>query len=167
MPDSWRVLRIAASWSRNYGFCAVDVTFPTACPAAESEPHTMIRFFASVLLGLLIGIIVGLYLGWVQFPVEYIDSPARDLAQRYKDEYTVMVASGYLLDGDALGAIERLSVLGIDNAATFVQEVTERYITNSRDVGDIRRLVTLAEGLGRLMPIMEPYRQLSTVVPRS
>lgn len=126
----------------------------------------MMRFLASVLIGLLVGIVLGLYLGWVQFPVEYIDSPAHDLAQRYKDEYTVMVASGYLLDGDAQGAIERLAVLGVENAPTFVQEVTERFITNSRDVNDIRRLVALTEGLGRLTPIMEPYRQLSTTVPR-
>ena len=42
----------------------------------------------------------------------------------------------------------------------YVQEVAERYITNSRDVDDIRPLVALADGLGRLTPIMEPYREV-------
>jgi hypothetical protein len=68
-----------------------------------------------------------------------------------------MIAAGYLADGDASGAVERLSVLGVDNVPLYVQELTERYITNSRDIEDIRHLVALADGLGRLTPIMEPY----------
>ena len=39
--------------------------------------------------------------------------------------------------------------------------ITERYITHSRQVEDIRLLVTLAEGLGRLTPPMESFRQLA------
>jgi hypothetical protein len=118
----------------------------------------MVRFLLSLLVALLVGLGIGLYLGWVQFPQQTVDSSASVLAQRYKDEYVLMVAGGYLEDGDLGGALERLRLLGADNAPAFVQEVTERYITNSRDVDDIRYLVALAEGLGRLTPIMEPYR---------
>jgi hypothetical protein len=123
----------------------------------------MIRFLLSLLLGLAVGLVIGLYLGWVQFPVEFLDSPASQLAQRHKDEYTVMVASGYLVDRDPSAAVERLRMLGVDNIPAYVQEVTERYISASRDVEDIRQLVALAEGLGRLTPPMEPYRQLSAL----
>jgi hypothetical protein len=118
----------------------------------------MVRFLLSLLVALLVGLGIGLYLGWVQFPQQTIDSPANALAQRYQDEYAVMIAAGYLDDHDLTGALERLRVLGVDNAPAFIQEVTERYITNSRDIDDIRYLVALSEGLGRLTPIMEPYR---------
>ncbi len=121
----------------------------------------MSRFLISLVAGLIVGIGLGLFLGWVQFPVEYVDSPASGLSQRYKDDYTVMIAGGYVVDRDLSGAIDRLRILGVDNAPQHVQDVTERFITNSRDVDDIRPLVVLAEGLGRLTPIMEPYRQVS------
>ncbi len=120
----------------------------------------MVRFFVSLLVALLVGLGLGLYLGWVQFPVQETDSAATALAQRYKDEYAVMIAQGYLADQDITGALERLRLLQVDNIPAYVQEVTERYITNSRDVRDIRVLVALSEGLGRLTPIMEPYRPL-------
>lgn len=120
----------------------------------------MVRLVVSLLIGLIIGLGVGLYLGWVTFPKQYINSPANSLAQRYKDDYAVMIAAGYLKDGDLGGAVERLRVLGIGNIPAFVQEVAERYISNSRDAEDISYLVALAEGLGRLTPIMQPYLQL-------
>jgi hypothetical protein len=123
----------------------------------------MIRFFLSLLAGLVVGLVIGLYLGWVQFPVEYVDSPAASLARRHQDDYTIMIAAGYLSDRDVSGAVERLALLGVENVPAHVQEVTERYITDSRDVNDIRMLVALSEGLGRLTPIMEPYRQLSLI----
>lgn len=121
----------------------------------------MLRFLVSLLIGLAVGVVVGLYLGWVQFPVEFVDSPASSLAERYKDDYIVMVASGYLKDGDLGGAVERLRILGVPNIPAYVQEVTERYISNSQNADDISVLVTLSESLGRLTPIMLPYRKIA------
>jgi hypothetical protein len=51
-----------------------------------------------------------------------------------------------------------MRLLGAENVPAYIQDTTERYITNSRDIDDIRALVALSEGLGRLTPIMEPYR---------
>jgi hypothetical protein len=121
----------------------------------------MIRFVISLAIGLAVGLGIGLYLGWVQFPVEYVNSPASDLSQRYKDDYVVMIASGYLRDGDLQAAVDRLRLIGVGNIPAFVQETAERYITNSREVSDIRVLVALAEAMERLTPIMQPYRQVS------
>lgn len=121
----------------------------------------MLRALLSLIVGLIIGVGVGLYLGWVQFPVQYVNSPASALAQRYQDEYTVLIAGGYLADSDEFGAIERLRVLGIDNVPEYVQQMTERFITTSRDVRDIQYLVALSEGLGRTSPLFERFRQLS------
>jgi hypothetical protein len=121
----------------------------------------MVRFLLSFVAALILGLLLGLYLGWVQFPVKYTDSTADRLAQRYKDEYTVMVANSYLDDNDLTGALERMRLLGVDNVPAYIQDTTERYITNSSGVDDIRALVGLSSGLGRLTPIMEPYRALS------
>ncbi len=121
----------------------------------------MVRFLLSLGVALLIGIGIGLYVGWVIAPVEYVDSPASALAQRYKDEYAVMIAAAYAQDRDLTGAIERLRVLGVENVPQYIQEVTERYITNSSSLDEIRTLVLLAEGMGRLTPVMEPYRQVT------
>ncbi|PJF23404.1 MAG: hypothetical protein CUN56_01045 [Phototrophicales bacterium] len=122
----------------------------------------MRRFLVSLLLGIGLGIGGGIALGWGPLAVVYVDGPASALAQRYRDEYTVMIAAGYRADQDALGAIERLRILGEDNIPLYVQEVTERFITNSRDIDDIYHLVALAEGLGRLTEIMIPFRQVTT-----
>ncbi|MBL8164444.1 MAG: hypothetical protein JNJ61_20820 [Anaerolineae bacterium] len=121
----------------------------------------MVRVLLSLLVGLLVGAVIGLYLGWFQFPVQFVNSPAASLAERFQDDYVVMIASGYLKDGDLGGAVDRLRILGVANIPAYVQEVTERYISNSRDARDIGYLVALAEGLGRLTPIMQPYRQVA------
>ncbi|QPC83209.1 hypothetical protein G4Y79_02200 [Phototrophicus methaneseepsis] len=120
----------------------------------------MQRFFISIGIGIVAGLLAGLFIGWNLAPTEYINSPMPALAERYQQEYTVMIAEGYLLDADALGAVERLRVLGVSNVPLYVQEVTETFISNSRDLEDIRKLVALAAGLGRLTPVMEPYYQL-------
>ncbi len=120
----------------------------------------MIRFLLSLAVSIFIGIGIGLYIGWVAYPAQDVNGPASRLAERYKDEYTVMVAAGYLKDGDLGGAVDRLRLLGQGNIPAYVQGVTERYISNSRDSNDIAYLVALAEGLGRLTPIMQPYAQL-------
>ena len=119
------------------------------------------RLFISTVIGILLGLGIGLYVGWVAVPLEYTDSPLSDLNPRYQETYTLMVAEGYLSDGDIEGALRRLSALGVDNVPLYVQELTERYITTSRDVNDIRILVALSAGLGRLTPPMENFQQLS------
>lgn len=121
----------------------------------------MVRILVSLLLGALVGLGIGLFLGWVQFPPQPVDSPASALAPRYKDDYAIMVARAFVRDSDLTGAFERLRPLESENIPTFVQEVTERTISASGNISDIRALVALAAGLGRLTPIMEPYLQPS------
>lgn len=121
----------------------------------------MLRFVISLIIGLVLGALIGLYLGWVQFPVQFVNSPASSLSERAKNDYMVMVAAGYLKDGDLGGAVERLRLLGVPNIPAYVQQVTESYISNSQDVNDISYLVALSEAMGRLTPIMQPYRRVS------
>lgn len=118
----------------------------------------MLRILLSLLAALIVGAGIGLYLGWVAFPAQAAVSPASTLATQYQDEYTVMIAAAWLVDRDTTAALDRLRVLAVPNIPAYVQDVTERYITGSRSIEDIRQLVALAEALGRLTPIMEPYR---------
>lgn len=121
----------------------------------------MKRFLISLLVGVLVGLATGVFLGWGPFPVEYTNGPVTELRQTYRDDYTVMVAEGYVLDGNTNGAFERLRMLQVESVPQHVQDVTERYISASGDIEDIRALVALSEALGRLTPIMEPYREVS------
>ena len=119
----------------------------------------MLRFLISLLIGIFIGFAIGLYLGWVPFPVEYVNSPASALAQSYKDDYTVMVANAWLQDQDTELALTRLRLLEVENIPQHVQDVTERYISGSVFIDEMPSLVALSEALGRLTPIMIPDRQ--------
>lgn len=121
----------------------------------------MRRFIQPVLLGLILGGLLGLYLGWFQFPREAYRSDMTELAQSFRDDYAVLIAAGYAADGDLPGALERLSRLRVDDMPRFVQRLTDRVIASSaRDIRDIRLLVALARGLGRLTPAMEPFLDL-------
>ena len=121
----------------------------------------MIRWFVSLILGLGVGFAAGVGVGWFVAPVEYVDSPISALAPEYKEAYTLMVASGFLVDNDLDGAIERLRLLRVDNVMDYVQQYTERCITQSCNLNTIRTLVALSEALGRLTPPMENFRQFS------
>lgn len=121
----------------------------------------MLRFVISLIIGGLLGLGGGFVYGWVVDPAQYIDSPMSSLARRYQDDYTLMIAAGFAVDADVDAALDRLSRLGVDNVPAYVQEITERYITNARDIDDIRLLVNLSDGLGRLTPPMDRFRQLN------
>ncbi|MBN1286701.1 MAG: hypothetical protein JXB47_14985 [Anaerolineae bacterium] len=118
----------------------------------------MRRLVLSVAIGTLLGIVAGFVVGWGIAPVRYVDSPLGLLAQPYKEEYTVMVASAYRLDGDLDLAIKRLAPLGLPITTDWVQQVTERYISRGKSVASITDLVALSEAMGRLTPAMEIYR---------
>lgn len=120
----------------------------------------MTRIVLSLIVGLALGLAAGIYIGWVQSPVEYIDSPLSALDQDHLDDYTLMVAYGFVADDDLNGAVDRLRKLNVPSVPAYVQNVTERFITQGRDVEDIRQLVVLAEAMGRLTPLMEAYRSV-------
>lgn len=120
----------------------------------------MIRLLVSLFLGLILGALLGLYLGWVQFPVEFVNSPISQLDPEYREGYTVMIANGFQSDGDALGAVERLRVLGVANVPEYIFRQAERLISNSRDISDIQALIALSEGLGRTSPLFDQYREI-------
>jgi hypothetical protein len=122
----------------------------------------MRRLLLSVAVGTIIGVTAGFIIGWGIAPVRYVDSPLDQLDPQYKEEYTVMVAAAFRLDGDRELAIERLRPLGEPNIPQWVQEITERAISVSRRAAEITDLVALSEALGRLTDAMRPYRLAPT-----
>lgn len=122
----------------------------------------MLRIIRSLLSGLLIGTAAGLFFGWIQFPTGGRNSALSDLAQPYRDGYTVMIAAGYAVDADLAGASERLSPLYADLTGPELRQSIERIITTSaHDLDDIRLLVELARDLGQLSAIMRPFLEPS------
>lgn len=119
----------------------------------------MIRVFISTVLGVLLGIGIGLGIGW-GLPQEYTESTIAELAPQYRESYTVMIAMAYVQEHDVDAALQRLRVLGVENIPAYVQELAERYISTSRSVEDIRLLVALSEGFGRLTAPMQSFCQL-------
>ncbi|MCY3778924.1 MAG: hypothetical protein OXG78_01320 [Chloroflexi bacterium] len=118
----------------------------------------MLRFLRSLTLGLLLGALVGIYFGWVLFPAESRRSRLSDLSPPYRDEYSVMVAAGYVSDADPQAAIARISRLASEDVPGALRDTTERIIlTSSRDLDDIALLVHLAEGLGQSTEAMQPF----------
>ncbi len=128
----------------------------------------MQRLVLALLVGLVIGVGAGLFIGWVVSPVQYVQSPMSDLSRRYKDEYTVMVAAAYQVDGDLTEALRRLQLLGAENIPLYVRDVTERYISENGpgQESDIRNLVVLSRALGYYTPPMQPFT-VSTAAPGS
>lgn len=121
----------------------------------------MRRFLPYIVPGLVFGGLIGLYLGWFQFPRETFRGGMSDLAQSFRDDYVVMVAAGYVVDGDLPGALDRLSRLGVDDVPQYVRRLADRVIaTSARDIRDIRLLVALARGMGQLTPAMAPFLDL-------
>ncbi|NOX61505.1 MAG: hypothetical protein GXP42_06105 [Chloroflexi bacterium] len=56
-------------------------------------------------VGMLIGLVL---LGWVLFPVRWTNTYPRDLRPELRDDYLVMVADSYAIEGDLLKAAERM-----------------------------------------------------------
>jgi len=115
-----------------------------------------------VIAGLLLGLVGGLVLGWLVWPVEYFDTDLPDLRSGYKDDYVVMVGASYLLNNDLARATERLDKLGVPNQGQYVAVQAERYISEGRDVNDIRSLVALSKGLGTHTDRMVMYFATAT-----
>lgn len=118
-----------------------------------------------VILGLAAGIIVGLLIGWVVWPVSYVDTSLEDLSPEEKEDYILLVAHVYYSDGDLEKAKARLEKLGLPNVNQSLSALIDRYISEGRNEEDIRALVSLADGLGIASPQMVAYLATQTPLP--
>jgi len=119
----------------------------------------MVRLIFSIVIGLGVGLAIGLFIGWNVAPVQYVESPLSGMSQHYTDDYTVMVASAYQVDGDLVEALHRLQPLRVVSIPQYVRDVTERYISESGtgNENDIRTLVVLSRAFGYYTPPMQAF----------
>jgi hypothetical protein len=121
-----------------------------------------IRSLLIILLGLVAGIGLGLYLGWVAWPTEFTDADPVILQDRYRRDYTLMIAAAYGQDNDLVAAQRRLANVDEEDGKAWLLTVTVDAILAQRDANDIRQLVQLATDLGLYSPVLQPYLTPST-----
>jgi hypothetical protein len=109
------------------------------------------------LIGLATGVALGLLVGWVVWRVEYTNTAPEQLRQDYRDDYILMVAAAYQVEGNLGAARDRLGLLDADDPAQPVVDLTERLIAAGGRPSDIEMLVDLADGLGAVTAPMVPY----------
>ena len=119
--------------------------------------RTWLRIVVFLGLGLLLGTGVGLYVGWIAWPTEYTEADLTILADEYRYDYTVMVASNYAIDRDLSAAQQRLNALGMPDSNAWLLEVAGQAILQGAAEDDIRHLALLANDLGLQAPALAPY----------
>ncbi|MDX1662676.1 MAG: hypothetical protein R3272_02715 [Candidatus Promineifilaceae bacterium] len=108
--------------------------------------------------GLLVGLGLALYIGWVAWPVQVTDITPELLDPVHRQEYTIMVADAYAVDGNLRAARRRLERVGGEAEEQWLIEVMVDAILAGRDEETvILPLVALARDLGVSYPAMTPY----------
>ena len=126
-----------------------------------------LRAIGLILVGLAIGVGLGLYLGWEAWPTEFTDAHPGALADRYRRDYAIMIATNYALDNDLEMARQQVNTLS-DNGRDYFLSMTLDTILRGENETDIRYLVRLSSDLGLYSPAMEPYLDtVSTPTPEA
>ena len=102
---------------------------------------------AFLFVGLLGGIAIGVLIGWVIWPVHYVDTDIVDLRAGYQDDYILMVGDTYFLDGDLAQAQRRLSYLADPNLDHRLVALIQSKMDAEEPPEKVRSLIALAQGL--------------------
>ncbi len=108
-------------------------------------------------VGLTGGVILGLWYGWEVEPVEYTDTDIAHLHPAYKNDFVLMTAEAYALDGDLDIARARLAMLGLPNPAEAVADQAEQAIARGAPSDHTRALVQLAVAMGARRDPFQPF----------
>lgn len=103
------------------------------------------------------GLALGFAVGWWLWPVQYTNTEPAVLRQDYHDDYVLMVATTYELEGDLEQARELLKRLDPEKPTAPVVDLAERLIEVGGEAKDITRLARLAWALGAITPTLTPY----------
>jgi hypothetical protein len=119
----------------------------------------MRKLLPLALVGLAAGVALGLLIGWRVWPVSYTNTGPSQLRQDYQNEYILMVAAAYQVEGDLAAAEDRLVLLAPEAPAQVVVELAETMISQGGRSADIEMLVALADALGAATPSMHSYQE--------
>lgn len=107
-------------------------------------------------IGAAAGLALGLVIGWL-WPVQYTNTAPAVLRQDYRDDYVVMVAAAYEVEGDPELAHKRLALLDAEDPAAPVVELGERLVAVGGSAQDITHLARLSWALKAITPTLVPY----------
>lgn len=108
-------------------------------------------------IGAALGLLLGLVIGWALWPVQYTNTSPAVLRQDHYNDYVLMVAAAYEVDGDLGEARQRLALLDPEEPGAPVVELGERLIERNGSDDEIARLADLAWALGSITPPLLPY----------
>lgn len=87
----------------------------------ENRDSALVVFaIVLVVVSSLVGVVSGLALGWLVFPVEWVDMPPSALADVYREDYLRMAIDSYALNENCALAIRRFETLGETGQETLV-----------------------------------------------
>ena len=121
------------------------------------QAHRLPKWSIRIATGAMVGLMLGFAIGWWLWPVQYTNTAPDVLRQDYRDDYVVMIATAYEVDGDLEQAREWLTLLDPDEPAAPVVELAQRLVEVGGGAEDIARLVRLAWAVGTLPPELTPY----------
>lgn len=107
-------------------------------------PVAAVLFVVGFLLGWLL-------MGWVIWPVEYVDGDVAHLRDDLRQDYVRVVASTYANDLNAERAAQRIALLGPDAAQVIASTVTSGQSTDNDKI-QVAQLQAVLESLGALNP---------------
>jgi hypothetical protein len=114
------------------------------------------RFWVA-LVAVLAGTGLGLWYGWVVNPVEYKDTDVAHLHAVYRDEFILMVAEAYAVDGDLDTARARLALLFLPDPDDAVADRAEAALSQGASQLDVQALARLAAALGAQRDTLRDY----------
>jgi hypothetical protein len=117
----------------------------------------MAKILRLALVGLVVGLGLGLLIGWRLWPVSYSNTTPPQLRQDYKNDYVLMIAAEFQVEGDAAQALARLSLLDPESPTQALLVLTEQLIISEGREEDILILARLADALQVATPSMAPY----------
>ncbi|MCX7681355.1 MAG: hypothetical protein N2508_05230 [Anaerolineae bacterium] len=107
-------------------------------------------------LGLMAGAALGVAIGWWLWPVEYVNTAPDTLRRDYRDEYILMTATAYEVDGNLHRARERLRLLNPADPVAPLRDLAGRLAAAGGDPADVARLNHLLEKLSASSPLPTP-----------
>ncbi|MBI3760376.1 MAG: hypothetical protein HY260_00740 [Chloroflexi bacterium] len=108
----------------------------------------MTRLTIALVIGLVLGLTAGLLYAWVISPVQYTDINPSGLNAAQREEYLMLIASGYAADGNIARAKQRLAALGDPDVARTVTALAQRAAAEGRSPETVSALSALALALG-------------------
>ncbi|MFO7740988.1 MAG: hypothetical protein R6X31_01625 [Anaerolineae bacterium] len=117
------------------------------------------QWITRAVVGIAVGAALGVAIGWWLWPVTYTNTSPDVLREDYQDEYVLMTATAYEVEGDRERARERLALLDPEEPSAPVVGLAERLIAQGGSEEHIVRLARLAEALGVTSPALMPYLQ--------